>query len=207
MEQLSAQLDILLQNNYPVGKNILTRLPLLSLLNLCATDSKMSAICQQDYIWRERLIHDFPLENLTPPNNLSMKDYYIESYKNSTPTQLYVDDVLVDNFRILNDNIAQFSYKLNSRYTHDIFIIYADINGNVVAFSSGIRSVIIADEKTAKIYIYTSPDETLMTLINTYLILEEKSIANPNSQRQRALASFRAHTAIFLERIISDDFN
>lgn len=55
-------------------KDILPTLPLGYMLNLCQANKKFSLLCQDDIIWRYRLINEFG--DLNKPINFSWKEYY-----------------------------------------------------------------------------------------------------------------------------------
>lgn len=174
MQGTQESLVTLLQTYLPVNANIFNQLPLNSLLALCASQSDIRRVCEQDSFWKQRVTNDFKLENLDN-NSISpkgWKDYYIGLYLNSTLIDLYRDNVLVDSFRISTQDITQINTTLKELYSDTSLTLYTDVNKNVIAVSTPEGESILDQgnsKNMAAIYVYTSVDPQLLQFVNSYI--------------------------------------
>lgn len=126
--QLAPSLSNILTSNYPISENLLLNLPLHTLLNLCETNREINLLCQQDFIWRQRVNNEFPSEITHIPPNTTWRQFYVSLQSISVNIQQAVP---VLHFTILRTDMNRF---ISSLKGHIYIIYFSDANGKVVAF-------------------------------------------------------------------------
>jgi hypothetical protein len=114
----------------PIRANLLINLPLNSLINLSATDVNIKFLCQDDYIWQQRVINEF-FDESQNFCHATWKDYYMYLYQ-TVPVKKYQDNVFLKKYRISRKELCSPIIRIIG----NVLTLYTDINGNVIAYSN-----------------------------------------------------------------------
>lgn len=162
-------------------ENLLITLPLQELLSLCTTNSNFYQACQNEYIWRLRLIRDFPHHNtLIKPDDITWRQFYLNLVSTHNFVRIYLDNNvkyyylprLVSGFNqylerlkeiIVNNFVLPDNYLILYNNNNDAY----DYNLHPLAYSTPLVSTYLGDwniDETilsppiTQIYIYTNPN-------------------------------------------------
>lgn len=114
--------------------NVLVNLGLPDLLNLCQTSRRVYNICQDDTLWYQRIIREFPWEINSKPGGQTWEEWYIYVY-NHQDIPVYRNGKLLGTVRIQNNDPTSTFGRLEQYLDDASQIIYGgDGNINVYVY-------------------------------------------------------------------------
>jgi hypothetical protein len=173
----------LLTSHDPIRANFLIHLPLNDLLQLCTIDVSVNKLCQNDYIWRQRVYNDFPFEVQNFTSDTTWKNYYIYLYR-TFRVKKYKNGVLIENFRETRPLLDHFKVDFNLGGPPRF---YTDKNNRVIAFSTPINAYYplsdsVSDIQTMHIFDTVSPEVRKMVDAYTSTLRAKGQTASINRE-------------------------
>lgn len=176
-------LDHLLYTYDGARINILVNLSLPSLLSLCSINITLNKLCQEEWLWRERCINDFPYNIVQ--YDVSWQTMYIHMYKSSKLTSVYYDGVLI-NRQLLYHNMPSIHNKIMNLFIDKfVLIIYTnECNEPIICSTTDYSIKLYHDVGSYAIYhmyIYNKIDNSIIIDINQHNVIYNSSTSNSSN--------------------------
>jgi len=116
----------------------LIQLPIESLIKCCQSNSRIAKLCNNDYMWQQRVINQFEprLDEKCP--NVTWKDFYFEMLTSRivSVTMLTLTYNIKINFRSPLKDITNYIIKTINLYSYGLVLIISDKNRTPLAVTT-----------------------------------------------------------------------